>query len=197
MASLKMRVSLDSNSSFINNLRTLNALEPDTFSLIINGRKIKFPLFEAIAKSTKILSQDNTIRSLRIKRFRNKATQKKIISFLTSNEPIFKEKLEDDEIFDFAVFHALFGSKILYKPLLSYQRKHENDEINENNVLRRIDIKDITSFYWNKTDSIDKELEYISSNFNLFYNNINFIKWCKYNRNEERVKMISFLSLLI
>ena len=189
-----MNLSLDSDPSFLNNLRKLHVYEPDMFSIFINDREVKLPLFEAISKSskiTKILSQDNTIRSLRIdQKFRSNNTQDKIIDVLTSNKQETKGKIEkEEEIFDFAEFGFSFGNNIFNESLISYKQKLESEEINENNAISRLEIKDFLSSYGNK-ESTDQEIEYISNNFNLFCDKENFIKWCKIDRNEDRVEQI-------
>ena len=138
----------------------------------------------------KTLFQDKTTRSLRIDPvFRSDTTQDKIVTVLKSNKPVLEEGNEE-EIFDFVEFGALFGSKLFCEPFLYYKQEQENEEINENNAIWRIETEDIISSFNNNNESIDKELEYISSNFSLFYNKENFIKWCKNDKNEERVEQI-------
>ena len=83
-------------NSFLENIRKLHAFEIDTFSFFVDEKEIKFPLFKAISKSskiTKILSQDNTIRSLRINQtFRSNIAQDKIIEILTSKKANFRRE---------------------------------------------------------------------------------------------------------
>ena len=122
-----MNFSLDSDPSFINNIRKLDVYEPDIFSIFINEREVKLPFFEAVSKSSKIskiLSHDNTIRSIRINQeFRSNTSQDKIIDILTSNKEETKEKIEkEEEIFDFAEFGFSFGNNLFNKSFIQMDR---------------------------------------------------------------------------
>ena len=89
---------MDMHPSFLKNIRRFNSFAPEALSVFINDIEIKIHLFEAILKSSKIikiLSQDNTIRSLRINQvFRSNVAQDKIIDFLTSNKLALEDEVE-------------------------------------------------------------------------------------------------------
>ena len=190
-----MKSSLDLNPSFIDNINKIKPLENETFSFLINNRKVEMSLLKAILKSsraTKNLLQDNTERTLQINQnFRSNLIQNNVLDFLNSNDYVLNKKTErENEIFDLAEFGALIGNKSFFEPLKSYKQKQERERIQENNVMRKINVKDALSSFMNINESIDREIDYISSNFNLFYNKKDFIEWCKNDIQIERVEQI-------
>lgn len=190
-----MDISIDFCSYFYKKLSNLDAINNEEFSIFINGEEVRLPIFVATLASSKItenLYRDSTIRKLNINiDFTNENSKNAIISILNelkSKRQVSTLKIEEEEeLSDIAKFGALIGNDELIKPIISIA---ENDEINNENALKKINAKDTLSYISGSKLDYEKEIEYIANNFVNFCNDEKFIEWCRKKGNEERVEKI-------
>ena len=190
-----MDLTIGVNSSFFRNYKRSRIFDDDMFSVFINGKEVRYPLFLVTMLSSeisKLINKDSTLRTFNINiQFRSQKSKEKIINILESGQQGTNEKIEnDEEVLDFADFGSSFGCEMFVKPFESFVEKLKKEGINENNAINIIESKDFISRVNDKESCIDQEIEYISSNFSAFCDKERFIEWSKRKENEERVEQI-------
>ena len=119
-----MDFSLDLGEKSYRNIVDLDIFGPDVFSICINDEEIELPLLAAVFLSTKIaklLKQDNTLRSFTVNQNFRKIRSKEIIkSALASKTQVFDVKLDENEVYDLAIFGSTLGNESFIKPLCEF-----------------------------------------------------------------------------
>ena len=187
-----MKISLDSKC--ILNVKRLNNINDDQFTVKINNDDISVPIHAAASfssKITRLLMNDNTIREITTAHdFRNPQNKSKIIQFLNFFRSYKPEINDEDDIFDFAEFGYQIGNREFIAPIKDMFAKQKYSEITIDNALNLVEMKNIINKRIDSQVKIDKELSFISRNFSCFSDNERFVELCTRTDNLELAELI-------
>ena len=163
-------IAMQIGNNFFRNIKLIEWLISNSFTLKINNEPVEVPLFNVISFSNeivKMLQYDSTVREKDVKyeflNINNKSIMKDIFKNVENKTNV--EFKNANDYYDFAEVGKILGIDEFILPLKELIEKHEMEQPTFETVLEFIKEKDIINRIENENYTDDREITFISQNF--------------------------------